>query len=89
MAKTEKPKISSPKTLPRWRITISRKRAQELGEVDAADEGSAIRQAARAFEVRDADIPGLAAAQRVWSQRFRVRLQTAARGGWNSSIFAG
>ena len=64
--KIEKPKISSPKTLPRWRITISPKRAQELGETDAADEARAIRQAARAFEVRDADIPGLAAAQRVW-----------------------
>jgi hypothetical protein len=62
--KIEKPKISSPKTLPRWRITISPKRAQELGETDAADEARAIRQAARAFEVRDADIPGLAA-QRV------------------------
>jgi hypothetical protein len=35
--------------------------AQELGEVDAADEAGAIREAARAFQVRYVDIPRLAA----------------------------
>jgi hypothetical protein len=38
-----------------------RAKAQELGEVDAADEAGAIREAARAFQVRDVDIPRLAA----------------------------
>jgi hypothetical protein len=42
-------------------LTILRKRAQELGEVDAADEGGAIREAARAFQVRDVDQSRLAA----------------------------
>jgi hypothetical protein len=50
----------APKQLPRWRVTMLRKRAQELGEVNAADEDGAIREAARAFEVRDVDIPRLA-----------------------------
>jgi hypothetical protein len=59
MAKTPS-RASNKATQPRWRITILRKRAQELGEVDAADEDGAIREAARAFEVRDVDSPRLA-----------------------------
>jgi len=51
----------TPRRLPRWRITFLHERKQELGEVDAADETGAIRAAARAFQVRDVDIPRLAA----------------------------